>query len=203
MYKGKLFVISAPSGAGKTSLCNKLLAKYPKRLRYSISFTTREPRVGEVNGEDYFFIDEKEFKKMVDSGEFLEWAVVHGNYYGTSKKVIENFIKDGFDVILDIDPQGARQIKSKFNDAIFIFIIAPSLKELRNRLINRRTESMEKINLRLKNALKEIKFFKMYDYLIINRFLNVAFEELDAIYKAEHLKTRDIDDIEKIIDLEV
>ncbi|KAA0258209.1 guanylate kinase [Deferribacter autotrophicus] len=203
MSRGKLFVISAPSGAGKTSLCNKLLAKYPERLRYSISFTTREPRVGEVDGEDYFFISERKFKEMIDNEEFLEWAVVHGNYYGTSKQVIEKHLNDGYDVILDIDPQGARQIKNKFLDAVFIFIVAPSIKELKNRLINRRTESMEKINLRLKNALEEIKFFKMYDYLIINRFLNVAFEELDAIYRAEHLKTKDIDDIEKIVDLEV
>lgn len=203
MYKTKLFVVSAPSGAGKTSLCNKLINKYKDRLKYSISYTTREPRIGEIDGQDYFFIDEKKFKEMIENNDFLEWAVVHGNYYGTSKKIIDKYLADGYDVVLDIDPQGARQIKEKYPDAVFIFIVAPSMKELRNRLINRRTESMEKINLRMKNALEEIKYFKMYDYLIVNKYLNVAFEELNAIYLSEHLKTSDIDDINKIIDLEV
>ncbi|BAI80888.1 guanylate kinase [Deferribacter desulfuricans SSM1] len=203
MYKTKLFVVSAPSGAGKTSLCNKLINKYKDRLKYSISYTTREPRIGEIDGQDYFFIDEKKFKEMIENNEFLEWAVVHGNYYGTSKKIIDKYLAEGYDVVLDIDPQGARQIKEKYPDAVFIFIVAPSMKELRTRLINRRTESMEKINLRMKNALEEIKYFKMYDYLIVNKYLNVAFEELNAIYLSEHLKTSDIDDINKIIDLEV
>ncbi|MGA1862766.1 guanylate kinase [Deferribacter thermophilus] len=203
MYKTKLFVVSAPSGAGKTSLCNKLISKYKDRLKYSISYTTREPRIGEVDGQDYFFIDEKKFKKMINNEEFLEWAVVHGNYYGTSKKLIEEYLSSGYDVILDIDPQGARQIKAKYSDAVFIFIVAPSMKELKNRLVNRRTETIENINIRMKNALEEIKFYKMYDYLIVNKYLNIAFEELNAIYLSEHLKTKDIENIEELIDMEV
>ncbi|MEF3254510.1 MAG: guanylate kinase [Deferribacterales bacterium] len=199
--RGKLFVISAPSGAGKTTLCTKLMECYDN-IRYSISFTTREPRFDEIDGKDYYFIDKDRFQKMIENDEFIEWALVHGNYYGTSKKLIMDYIKSGKDVLLDIDPQGARQLKNKLNYGIYIFIIAPSMRDLKSRLINRRTESMDKIELRLQNAKKEIAYFKEYDYIIVNKDINSSYKELESIYIAEHLKTTDIDKIEDIFDME-
>jgi guanylate kinase len=199
--KGKLFVISAPSGAGKTTLCNKLLQAY-NDLIYSVSYTTRAPRFDEVEGKDYFFISVKKFKEMIENDEFIEWAEVHGNFYGTSKKFIEENLKAGRNIILDIDPQGARQLKNKLSFGTYIFIIAPSMKDLRERLINRRTETEEKINLRLNNAKKEIAYYKDYDYIIVNRDIVSSYKELESIYIAEHLKTTDIEKIEDIFIME-
>ncbi len=200
--KGKLFVVSAPSGAGKTSLCNKLLSEY-ENLKYSISYTTRAPRDRERDGKDYFFVSESVFESMIRNDEFIEWAVVHENYYGTSKNFILNNLKNGYDIILDIDPQGARTLRNKLRFGVYIFIIAPSIKDLENRLKKRRSETKEKMDKRLKNALKEVQYFRDYDYLIVNRDYNQAFKELESIFISEHLRTEDIDDIKNIMDLEV
>lgn len=201
-HPGKLFVVSAPSGAGKTSLCNKLIKKYPD-LKYSISYTTRKPRKSEEEGRDYFFVDEIQFKQMIEKGEFVEWAVVHENYYGTSAGFINRQLENGYDVILDIDPQGARILKKRLGYGIYIFIVASSLKELESRLKKRRSESEEKINKRLQNAQKEVKYYRDYDYLILNDNYNKAFNELESIFIAEHLKTSEIEKIEDIMNLEV
>lgn len=199
---GKLFVISAPSGAGKTSLCNELLKTYDN-LEYSISVTTREPRTDEVEGKDYFFVDEVTFRNMIQNDEFLEWAEVHGNLYGTPKKFINEKLESGVNILLDIDPQGARQLKSKLNFGVYVFIIAPSLKVLEERLRKRRTESEEKLRLRLENAKREVRYYKDYDYIIINKNFKKAFNELNAIYIAEHLRSKDVKKIEDIMNLEV
>lgn len=199
---GKLFVISAPSGAGKTSLCNELLKTYDN-LEYSISVTTREPRTDEVEGKDYFFVDEVTFRNMIQNDEFLEWAEVHGNLYGTPKKFINEKLESGVNILLDIDPQGARQLKSKLNFGVYIFIIPPSLKDLEERLRNRRTESEEKLRLRLENAKREVRYYKDYDYIIVNKNFKKAFNELNAIYIAEHLRSKDVEKIEDIMNLEV
>ncbi len=139
--QGKLFVVSAPSGAGKTTLCNRLLGRFDT-IGYSVSYTTRTPRHEETDTEDYYFVSEEKFKAMLDAGDFLEWAKVHNNYYGTSRKKVEEILGTGRDVLLDIDPKGgARQLREQLDYGIYIFITAPSMKDLEKRLINRRTES--------------------------------------------------------------
>ena len=183
-----LFVVSAPSGSGKSTLCNLMLKEF-KCLKYSISYTTRPPRSTEIDGKDYNFISLEHFKEMIANDDFLEWEEVHGNYYGTSKSFIETAIQNGNDIILDIDPKGAMHLKSKMPNAVYIFIIAPSFEILKERLIKRGTDSAENIEIRLKNAEKEIEYLKNYDYLIINDKSQSAFEDIKAIYWAEKLKT--------------
>lgn len=199
---GKLFVISAPSGAGKTSLCNELLKNY-LNMQYSVSVTTRKPRDDEKEGVDYFFISENKFKSMAENKELIEWAFVHGNYYGTPKKFIQEKLKNGQNILLDIDPQGARQLRKSINFGIYIFVVAPSIKDLEIRLRNRRTESEEKISLRLKNAYDEVKLYRDYDFIILNKNFEKAYRELESIYIAEHLRTKDVKNITDIIKLEV
>lgn len=189
MEKGRLYIISAPSGAGKSTLCSMLINKYPA-VRYSISYTTRAPRGNEQNGKEYFFINKAQFENMAANNDFLEWAEVHGNYYGTSKTQIEDALKQGIDIFLDIDPQGAMQLKEKLNGkATFIFIAAPSLQELKSRLEKRGTDKAENIALRLENAKKEVEYFDKYDYLIINDASDDAFKKLETVYLAEKLRT--------------
>ena len=185
---GKLFIISAPSGAGKSTLCSMMINKYPE-LMYSVSYTTRAPRGSEQHGVDYFFVSKDEFAKMITENEFIEWAEVHGNYYGTSAKYVNSMLSQGKDVFLDIDPQGALQLKNKLQNAIFIFITAPSLNELKTRLINRGTDRIDVIENRLINAKKEVQYFSDYDYLIINDESDKAFADMEAIYRAEKLRT--------------
>ncbi len=195
--KGRLYIISAPSGAGKTTLCSMLIKKYPD-VHYSISYTTRQPRGNEVNGKEYFFVDKDTFQNMIDNHEFLEWAEVHGNFYGTSKSQIEEALNKGIDIILDIDPQGAMQLKEHTGSmASFIFITAPSMEELKTRLLKRGTDKEEHIHLRLNNAKKEVEYFKDYDYLIINDASDNAFKQLESIYLAEKLRTNQY---EKVIE---
>ena len=189
MEKGRLYIISAPSGAGKSTLCSMLINKYPA-VRYSISYTTRAPRGNEQNGKEYFFINKAQFENMAANNDFLEWAEVNGNYYGTSKTQIEDALKQGIDILLDIDPQGAMQLKKKLNGkATFIFIAAPSLQELKSRLEKRGTDKAENIALRLENAKKEVEYFDKYDYLIINDASDDAFKKLETVYLAEKLRT--------------
>ena len=163
----RLIIISSPSGGGKSTICKKLKEKKPE-LEYSVSTTTRLPRQGEKNGEEYFFVSKNEFENMIKKNAFLEWAEVHGNYYGTSRKNIENCIKLGKTCILDIDVQGAMQVQKKYPDALFIFLMPPSIKELENRLIKRGTDNKEAVKIRLNNAANEMECKKYYDYTIIN-----------------------------------
>lgn len=184
---GHLFVISAPSGAGKTTLWQKVI-KELDGVVHSISMTTRPPRPGEVDGKDYFFVDEVTFKKYLKQDHFLEWALVFGNYYGTPKEKVVEWLNQGKDVILSIDVQGARQIKRKFPQAVLIFILPPDLDTLQARLEQRGTDNRDEIQRRLKIAQEEIACLKEYDYKIVNDNLEVAANELKAVIIAARRK---------------
>ena len=198
--RGTLFIVSAPSGAGKTTIC-KRISEQLDDLKTSVSFTTRKARRGEVDGEDYIFITEKRFRNMIRKGEFVEWAEVHGNLYGTSRKRLEKIIASGYDVILDIDTQGARQIKKTYGNGVFIFILPPSMTELRNRLEKRMSNTREDRERRLKRAVQEIREYKMYDYVIVNDLLNSSITKFESIVLAERQRsaTKDSAWIEKNI----
>ena len=185
---GILFVISAPSGTGKTTLCRRLL-KEVDGITFSISYTTRAPRKGELHGKDYFFVDRETFEKMIKEDAFLEYACVYGNYYGTSKAFVEERLSKGEDLILDIDVQGAKQVFEKMKDAVGIFIFPPSIEELKKRLINRGTDPMEVIEKRLKEAKWEIEQSGMYHYWVLNDDLERAYQELKSVIIAERLKS--------------
>ncbi|MGB9891689.1 guanylate kinase [Thermodesulfovibrio yellowstonii] len=189
--KGIIFVISAPSGTGKTTLCERLLKILPD-LKMSISHTTRQPRPYEKNGVDYFFVDKKNFEKMIANDEFIEWAEVYGNFYGTSKKVIFDLIKNEYDILLDIDTQGAKNIRKLYPDSVLIFILPPSLKELEKRLLLR-NEDKDIIDKRLSKASQEISQYKFYDYVVINDSIERALNDLLCIIYAERLKTKRIE----------
>ncbi len=198
--RGTLFIVSAPSGAGKTTICKKI-AVLLDNLKTSVSFTTRKARQGEVDGEDYIFITEKRFRNMIAKGEFVEWAEVHGNLYGTSRSRLEKIIASGYDVILDIDTQGARQIKETYGNGVFIFILPPSMTELRNRLERRMSNTREDRERRLKRAVEEIREYKIYDYVIVNDLLNSSLRKFGCIVLAERQRSarRDAAWIEKNI----
>ncbi len=186
--KGILYIISAPSGAGKTTLCKEVIDIFPD-LRHSVSYTTREARPGEEHGRDYFFVAKEEFERMVSAGEFAEWAEVHGNLYGTALKTIEDLCNKGIDVILDIDCQGARQLKSRHEGGVFIFILPPSFDELRRRLDYRNSDSSDVIARRIECAAAEIKESRWYDYIIVNNQFSRAVEELKSVIVAERCRT--------------
>ena len=190
--EGILFIVSAPSGAGKTSLCRALTDSLDN-LVHSISYSTRKPRPGELDGRDYFFVEEERFRAMVQAGDFAEWAQVHANLYGTSRRALDDMKTKGIDVILDIDTQGARQIKDKYGAAVFIFIMPPSLPILEERLRNRNSDGEAEIAKRMRRALDEIKDYAMYDYIIVNRDFDRALGELRSIVIAERCRTRLID----------
>jgi guanylate kinase len=197
--KGLLIVISAPSGTGKTTLCHMLLKAFPD-MEFSVSYTTRKPRPGEVNGKDYFFVDRKTFERMIEEGDFLEWAEVYGNLYGTSKSQVTKALEAGKDILLDIDTQGALQVKKNFPEAVLIFILPPSLTELERRLRSRKTDDKETIQKRLGIARDEIKKALYYDYLVVNDLLEVAFEKLKSIITAEKCRTERLkNQLEKIV----
>ncbi len=191
LRKGTLFVVSAPSGAGKTTLCRELLRRIPD-IRLSVSYTTRAPREGEINDVHYTFVSEKRFRGMIGRGEFAEWAVVHGNLYGTSLRRLKKLIRDGYDIILDIDVHGARQLKSTWNNAVYIFVLPPSMQILRKRLTARKTESAERIKERLENAKAEIAGYRDYDYIIVNDKLDKAYDELEGIVMSSRIRTANI-----------
>jgi len=190
--RGSIFVVSAPSGAGKTTLCKQIISILDN-IKPSVSFTTRSPRVGEVPDEDYCFVSEAEFRTMIDRGDFVEWALVHGNLYGTSRRQMEELISAGYDVLLDIDTQGARQIRKFFNNGVFIFILPPSMTELKRRLEGRMSNSVDDMNRRLKRAVDEIKEYYIYDYVIVNDILESSLKKLEAIIIAERLRSSKID----------
>jgi guanylate kinase len=186
-YPGNLFVVAAPSGAGKSSLCKALL-ELDSRLQPSVSHTTRPPRGQEKHGREYFFVSQQEFDAMVAADAFVEWAHVHANRYGTSKKAIEDRMAMGADVILEIDFQGAVQIKNVFANAICIFILPPSWEELRSRLERRGEDSSDVIDMRMKNAQVEVAKVAKFDFVIINELFDRALFDLKAIVHSQRLK---------------
>lgn len=185
--KGSLFVISAPSGSGKTTVCQRALEAIPD-LAYSISYTTRSPRSTEKDGVDYVFVSSDEFTKMRERGEFLEWALVHGHYYGTSKKQIDECLHSGRDILLDIDVQGARKVRDGIPDAVLVFILPPSFEVLEERLRRRQSDEEEAIRKRLANAHDEINAIREYDYIIINDDLEDAVKKFTSIIQAERCR---------------
>jgi guanylate kinase len=191
--EGLLFVVSAPSGAGKTSLCRALTVKL-ENLRHSISYTTRNPRPGEIDGRDYYFVTPDRFRQMVQAGDFAEWAEVHSHLYGTSRRVLDGMRAEGIDVILDIDTQGAKQIRDKYDGrAVFVFIMPPSLEILEERLRNRRSDHEDEIRKRMRRAKDEMRDYTLYDYVIVNRDFDRALLEIRSVITAERCRTQLID----------
>lgn len=183
-HSGKLFIISGPSGAGKGTICQRLVEE--SKVELSVSMTTRNPRPGEIDGKSYYFTDKENFLTEIEKGGFLEYAEVYGNYYGTPKdKVIEK-LSSGVDVVLEIDIQGALKVKEAYPKGIFIFILPPSMAELRKRITGRGSETEEAINLRLSQTLKEVSYIDKYDYCVVNGELEEAVARVKAIVMAEH-----------------
>jgi len=196
--RGILIILTSPSGAGKTTILEGILRK-DSSIEYSVSVTTRPMRKGEINGVNYHFVSVDEFKQMIERGVFYEWAIVHNNYYGTRKDVVENKVENGIDVLFDIDVQGALNIKKQSKDAVLIFIIAPSMKILEERLKNRGTDSEEVIKRRLKNAQEEMEKMPEFDYIVVNDKLEETIETVWSIIVAERNKTKrlDLDELKK------
>lgn len=193
MQQGELFIVSSPSGGGKTTLIRRVMERLGEEGRkayFSVSHTTRPPRPGEKHGVDYYFVSREEFLSMVDRGEFLEYAEVHGNLYGTSWQEIAGKREAGFLVFLDIDVQGARQVRGKVPEAVKVFIFPPSFAELKRRLTARRQDREDVIRLRMRNALNEMREYGEFDYVIINDELEVATAELLAIVTASRLRSQ-------------
>lgn len=185
--RGLLIVLSGPSGAGKGTICSRLRAEMPN-LTYSVSMTTRQPRVGEVEGVNYFFRNKEEFEELLKEDAFLEYAKVYDNYYGTPKKHVMDLLDQGKSVLLEIDIQGAMQVKERYSDAIFIYIVPPSLTELSARLRGRATDSEEVIDKRLSLACSELALAHRYDYIVVNDDLDEATEKTASILRAESCK---------------
>lgn len=186
---GLLLVVSAPSGTGKSTLIRKLCSDFP-RLAFSVSYTTRAPRPGEVNGREYRFVSTEEFLRLKDDNVFAEWAEVHGRFYGTPRSDVSRLIEQGNDVLFDIDIQGARQLREAFPQGAFVFILPPSRKALEDRLQGRGTEDSETLAKRLGNARIEIEQADYFDYQIVNEDLDQAYLELRSVYLAEGVRTR-------------
>lgn len=199
--QGILLIVSGPSGAGKGTICQALL-KQDHNLHYSISATTRLPRNGEVHGINYLFISQDEFKQMIQDDNLLEWAEVYGNFYGTPRQYVTDMLNEGKNVILEIDTQGAMQIKNKFPQGVFIYIIPPSLDELANRISKRGTDSPESIRNRLSCVRQELSYVHNYNYIVVNDVVTIAAEKIAAIMQAEkcHVSRNIalIDDIHKL-----
>jgi len=181
--RGNLYIVSAPSGSGKTTLLQHLLRSF-KDLKFSVSYTTRRPRQGEQDGIDYFFTDRTTFLSMADRGDFFEWAEFNGQLYGTARAFVHEQLESGNDVILDIDVQGAKQVKAKVNDATAIFILPPSFSELERRLKSRMLEPDDVIRRRLEIAKGEIQFYREYDYVVINDILENSVLLLESIVRS-------------------
>jgi len=187
--RGILFIISAPSGTGKTTLCKQLATNLPG-LWYSISYTTRKPRPGEEHGCDYYFIEEHTFQEMIARNEFVEWAQVYGQLYGTPWKSLTEKIDQGIDVLLEIDVQGAMQVKKRFEDSVSIFILPPSMSVLRSRLQTRAADTPEEIQRRLYKVKEEVWNYREYAYIVRNEDLGRSLRDLESIFWSERLKTK-------------
>ncbi|HET9616965.1 MAG TPA: guanylate kinase [Pseudolabrys sp.] len=203
--RGIMLVLSSPSGAGKTTLTRNLLEQEnhddPGKLELSISVTTRERRGSEIDGVHYHFLTRRRFESMRDGGELLEWAEVHGNYYGTPREPVEKALSEGRDVLFDIDWQGARQLYEKMReDVVSVFVLPPSAAELKSRLERRAEDSAAVIQRRLKNAIEEIMHWEEYDYILVNRDLDKSFARLRAILTAERLKQVKMKDLSEFVD---
>jgi guanylate kinase len=184
MNQGLLIVVSGPSGAGKGTVCRAYLQRHPEAM-LSISATTRDPRPGEIDGVNYFFTDQESFQKMIEDGDFLEYAEVYGHYYGTPKKNVRDNLMQGKDTILEIDIQGALAVKDKFEEGVFIFIVPPSMDELKRRIVTRGTETKEEVLKRFSQAYEELNFIKRYNYVIVNDTVENAVAKMEAIVTAE------------------
>jgi guanylate kinase len=187
--KGQIFVLTAPSGTGKTTIITTV-RKNLNGIRYSVSHTTREPRDGEVNGLHYYFVHKADFKKMIDAQEFIEWAVVYNHLYGTSFSSVNSGIFSGQDLLLDLDINGAQAIKERYPESLLIFILPPSMEILKERLTRRSSSLGEDINLRMKRAVEEIKRCQDYDFIILNDNLGHAVKEMEAIITAQRARTK-------------
>ncbi|AWX57066.1 MULTISPECIES: guanylate kinase [Brevibacillus] len=185
--RGLLLVLSGPAGVGKGTVCKALREVMPD-LVYSVSATTRQPRPGEVEGVNYFFKSQEEFKQMIEEDALLEWAEYVGNYYGTPRQFVDDMLNEGRDVILEIEVQGALQVKESFPQGTFLFLAPPDLNELENRIVGRGTESQEIIRKRMEVARAEIELMDHYDYVVVNDVIESACDRIQAIITAEHLK---------------
>jgi guanylate kinase len=195
---GILIVISGPSGAGKGTIVKALLDEIPS-VHYSVSATTREPRDGEVDGVNYWFVSREEFQQMQDEDELLEWAEVYGNFYGTPRRRVLEALSQGHDIVLEIDPQGAMQVKARFPAGIFIYVMPPSPRELARRIKLRGTDSPEQIQRRLGSVTSELEYVRNYDYLVINDALIDATDDVSAIIRAEKWKVKRNLDLIKLV----
>ena len=184
--KGLLMVISGPSATGKGTICARLKEELP--IQYSISATTRAPRGSDVHGKEYFFLSKEEFEAKIAAGGFLEWAKVYENYYGTPRDFVTETLDNGQDCILEIDVQGALKVKEAFPEAVLVFVLPPSLAELRNRIQNRATETAEQIEERMRWVIKEISEINRYDYVVVNDALDVAVEDIKALLRADKMR---------------
>jgi len=191
--KGLLIVISGPSGAGKGTICKALLEK--SDLWLSVSATTRYPRCGEVEGINYYFLDKNEFLNKIKSNDFFEYAEVYGNYYGTPKWKVLEALESGKDVVLEIDIQGALKVKQNYPEGVFIFILPPSMEELRRRIINRGSETEESLNRRFKSAYEEINYISKYNYAVVNDEVSIAVNKIEAILTAEKCRVDRLKDM--------
>lgn len=191
-------VVSAPSGTGKTTLIYRLLKKVPE-LSFVTSTTTREKRINEEEGKNYYYVSGAEFEEMLENNEFLEWAKVHGNNYGTTKKEVDRIKDAGQIPVFDVDVQGARNLKSIMGGAVFIFIIPPSMEALRTRLRDRGTDSAEQIETRLNNAIAELEEYTMYDYMVVNEQIDLALSDLYSIIRSQMLTRAAMEEKVKMI----
>ena len=200
MSKTLSLIISAPSGAGKTTIIRRLMDENPL-LAFSVSTTTRKKREGEVEGESYYYTDHETFQRMIDAGEFVEWAKVHTNFYGTTKKEVDSIRADGKIPVFDVDVQGARNLRDKIDDAVLILILPPSVDSLVERLRHRNTESEEELAIRIDNAIRELREYRNYDYFVINDRLEEAIADTRSVIRAELLRRdRMIDKVSAILE---
>lgn len=196
--KGLLVVLSAPSGAGKTTVCKRILRIVPD-LRFSVSYTTRLPRRGERNGKDYYFISEDEFREKIKAGEFAEWEENFGHLYGTSLLEIKRLVDNNIDVLLDVDPRGAKTLKERYPDGIFIFILPPSIDSLEARLKGRKSEKDDMVRMRLDKAMDEMNEALWYDYVVVNEYVEETTDIIRSIYVAEKSRKKPVEMLLKTI----